>query len=136
MIWPLSGAVKWMLIVIFAFGINSSKRRPRRIPDYPDIYWSWNFIASIGAYISGIGLLLFFILIILSMFEYFKIININSLYLLHVNGNKISFIKRAYNFSNIYTKFLNKFKLDNNFLWINENIKKYKLFFFNYFLKI
>ena len=22
---------------------------PRRIPDYPDIYWSWNFIASIGS---------------------------------------------------------------------------------------
>jgi len=34
---------------------------PRRIPDYPDSYAGWNFIASVGSYISIIAFLLFFI---------------------------------------------------------------------------
>jgi cytochrome c oxidase subunit 1 len=33
---------------------------PRRIPDYPDAFADWNFISSIGAYISGFGTLVFF----------------------------------------------------------------------------
>ena len=32
---------------------------PRRIPDYSDIYAGWNFIASIGSYISGAATLFF-----------------------------------------------------------------------------
>ncbi len=32
---------------------------PRRYPDYPDAYWGWNFVSSIGAYISGVALLVF-----------------------------------------------------------------------------
>lgn len=32
---------------------------PRRIPDYPDVFAGWNFIASIGAYISAFGALFF-----------------------------------------------------------------------------
>ncbi len=32
---------------------------PRRIPDYPDVYEHWNYISSIGSYISGVSLLLF-----------------------------------------------------------------------------
>jgi cytochrome c oxidase subunit 1 len=33
---------------------------PRRIADYPNAYWDWNFISSIGSFISGIGTLVFF----------------------------------------------------------------------------
>ena len=33
---------------------------PRRIPDYPDAFAPWNMVASIGAYISAIGALVFF----------------------------------------------------------------------------
>ncbi|MCX7338375.1 MAG: cytochrome c oxidase subunit I [Alphaproteobacteria bacterium] len=32
---------------------------PRRIPDYPDAFWGWNYVASIGAYLSGLSAILF-----------------------------------------------------------------------------
>jgi cytochrome c oxidase subunit 1 len=32
---------------------------PRRIPDYPDAFAPWNFISSVGAFISGAGAILF-----------------------------------------------------------------------------
>jgi cytochrome c oxidase subunit I len=34
---------------------------PRRIADYPDAFAGWNFVSSIGAYISMTGLVVFFI---------------------------------------------------------------------------
>ena len=33
---------------------------PRRIPDYPDAYEGWNYMASFGSYISAISAVLFF----------------------------------------------------------------------------
>jgi cytochrome c oxidase subunit I len=32
---------------------------PRRVADYPDAFASWNFVTSIGSYISLAGLLVF-----------------------------------------------------------------------------
>ena len=36
---------------------------PRRILNYPEAFWYWNWLASIGACISYISLLLFFVII-------------------------------------------------------------------------
>ena len=33
---------------------------PRRIADYPDAFAGWNYVSSIGSYISALGLLIFF----------------------------------------------------------------------------
>ncbi|MBU3655542.1 MAG: cytochrome c oxidase subunit I [Alphaproteobacteria bacterium] len=40
---------------------------PRRIPDYPDAYAGWNYVASIGSYISGAATL-FFLAVVVEMF--------------------------------------------------------------------
>ena len=32
---------------------------PRRVPDYPDAYAGWNFVASAGSWISAFSALLF-----------------------------------------------------------------------------
>jgi cytochrome c oxidase subunit 1 len=42
---------------------------PRRIPDFPDCYAGWNFIASVGSLISVIGLFFFFFAIYASFFS-------------------------------------------------------------------
>ena len=33
---------------------------PRRIPDYPEAFWGWNWISSYGSYLSYRSMLLFF----------------------------------------------------------------------------
>lgn len=40
---------------------------PRRIPDYPDAYAGWNFVCSIGAFLSGFAALLFLYIVIYTL---------------------------------------------------------------------
>jgi hypothetical protein len=37
---------------------------PRRIPDYPDAYWAWNYISSVGSLVSVFGIILFLLVIV------------------------------------------------------------------------
>jgi len=40
---------------------------PRRIPDFPDAYSSWNLVASFGSYISAISTVLFFYIVYITL---------------------------------------------------------------------
>ncbi len=40
---------------------------PRRIPDYPDAFAKWNYISSIGSYISFSGVILFVLIILYTL---------------------------------------------------------------------
>ena len=42
---------------------------PRRYIDYPDAFAGWNYVASIGSYISAIGVLVFLALILEAFFS-------------------------------------------------------------------
>ena len=55
--------------VIFFIGVNVTffpmhflgcMGMPRRIPDYPDAFSAWNFVASVGSLISVFSVVLFF----------------------------------------------------------------------------
>jgi cytochrome c oxidase subunit 1 len=41
---------------------------PRRIPDYPDAFEGWNYISSIGSYVSFAGALFFVWVIIHALY--------------------------------------------------------------------
>jgi len=71
---------------------------PRRVPDYSDIYWSWNFLASIGAYLSFIGLIVFLILIMYMVYGAIKIYNFGNAYLLHIVGNNDFVVTKIYTY--------------------------------------
>lgn len=51
-------------IIFFPMHFAGLSGMPRRIPDYPDAFAGWNYISSLGAFMTGIATLVFFIMVI------------------------------------------------------------------------
>ena len=88
---------------------------PRRIPDYPDIYWTWNYYSSIGSFISVIGLFVFFYLVWNMLNQ--NVIGLqfkNILYILIKSNNNQKFLlslkKFEYKLNKVFYNFIKNYK--------------------------
>ena len=61
-----------------------------------------NFISSVGAYLSFIGLLVFMLLIYYMIKDYIKIINFGNNYLIHITPEMDIIVNKSYIYKNIY----------------------------------
>jgi cytochrome c oxidase subunit 1 len=53
-------------VTFFPMHFLGNQGMPRRYPDYPDAFWGWNMMASIGAYISVASFLVFLYVVYLT----------------------------------------------------------------------
>ena len=84
---------------------------PRRIPDYPDVYASWNYVSSVGSLISVVGVFVFFFLIIHMIYGYDLVYKTKFGYVFQLNN----LIKRdKFDVDHVYTYLYPKFNFFNN----------------------
>ena len=62
----------WMTFVgvnltFFPMHFSGNQGMPRRYPDYPEAFWGWNFVASIGSLISVASFVFFFYIVWVTM---------------------------------------------------------------------
>jgi cytochrome c oxidase subunit 1 len=58
----------WMTFIgvnltFFPMHFSGNQGMPRRYPDYPEAFWGWNYVASIGSLISVASFLFFFYIV-------------------------------------------------------------------------
>ncbi|MCA3359508.1 MAG: cytochrome c oxidase subunit I [Roseomonas sp.] len=62
----------WMTFIgvnltFFPMHFSGNQGMPRRYPDYPEAFWGWNFVASIGSVISVASFVFFFYIVWVTM---------------------------------------------------------------------
>ena len=87
---------------------------PRRIPDYPDVYYFWNQISSYGSFLSFIGVGIF-IQMIASSFNYYLTLD---MFLIRFQIRNNEFIKK-------YTFLRDLFELINHIRGYREDLLEY-----------
>jgi cytochrome c oxidase subunit 1 len=104
---------------------------PRRISDYPDIYWAWNYVSSVGSLVSVFGVIIFLRMV----YEMFKT---NHEFFQAFNNRYVIILWNWYNLywnPFIYYKydFIRGFRFKFNYIFLDTIILK-KFFSMYYFL--
>ncbi|NQU69235.1 MAG: cbb3-type cytochrome c oxidase subunit I, partial [Rhodospirillales bacterium] len=50
-------------LTFFPMHFSGLAGMPRRVPDYPDAFAGWNMVSSLGSYVSGLGTLVFLLVL-------------------------------------------------------------------------
>lgn len=107
---------------------------PRRIPDYPDVYWSWNYISSVGSLVSVIGVIVFFCLVFDMLFVNSLFFQVKNNYYVIINNIFLTKFEKTYSFSlskNTYVfkkyNFYNNAVLDTLFISLDNMLLNYYL---------